>query len=73
MHIAMVINEYGSITGLVTLEDLLEEIVGEISDEYESTQEKIIPLKQGGWLVDAALPLDEVAELLKITFEQKTL
>jgi magnesium and cobalt exporter, CNNM family len=69
MHIAMVINEYGSITGLVTLEDVLEEIVGEISDEYESTQEKIIPLKQGGWLVDAATPLDELSDLLRITFE----
>ncbi len=69
MHIAMVINEYGSITGLVTLEDVLEEIVGEISDEYESAQEKIIPLKQGGWLVDATIALDELSDLLHVTFE----
>lgn len=69
MHIAMVINEYGSITGLVTLEDVLEEIVGEISDEYEAAQEKIIELKQGGWLVDAAVSLDELEDILHITFE----
>jgi len=68
-HIAMVTNEYGSITGLITLEDILEEIVGEISDEYEATQEKIIPLKQGGWLIDASMPLSEVSEVLEITFE----
>lgn len=71
MHIAMVINEYGSVTGLVTLEDVLEEIVGEISDEYESAQEKIIPLKQGGWLVDATVALDDLTDVLKITFESE--
>lgn len=70
-HMAMVINEYGSITGLITLEDILEEIVGEISDEYESTQEKIIPLKQGGWLINASVPLSEVSDILDITFETK--
>ncbi|MCL4229495.1 hemolysin family protein [Candidatus Dependentiae bacterium] len=69
MHIAIVINEYGSITGLVTLEDLLEEIVGEISDEYESAEEKIVELKQGGWLVDASVALDELGEILRIEFE----
>jgi len=68
-HIAMVTNEYGSITGLVTLEDVLEEIVGEISDEYEEKPEKIIPLKQGGWLIDAGMTLNEIVELLQISFE----
>lgn len=69
MHIAIVINEYGSITGLVTLEDLLEEIVGDISDEYESAEEKIVELKQGGWLADASVALDELSEILNIEFE----
>ncbi len=69
MHMAIVINEYGSITGLVSLEDVLEEIVGEISDEYEEITEKIIPLQEGGWLVDASVDLESLSELLDITFD----
>lgn len=68
MHMAIVINEYGSTTGLVSLEDVLEEIVGEISDEYEEITEKIIPLQEGGWLVDASVDLESLSELLDITF-----
>ncbi len=69
MHIGMVINEYGGITGLVTLEDVLEEIVGEIRDEYETVKEKIVPLKQGGWLVDATIELNQLKVVLNTTFE----
>ncbi len=69
MHMAMVINEYGNVTGLVTLEDVLEEIVGEISDEYEEITEKIVPFQEGSWLVDASVDLDELSPLLGITFE----
>ena len=69
MHIAMVINEHGSITGLITLEDVLEEIVGELHDELEPKTEHIVQLKQGGWLVDASTPLEDVTDLLHITFE----
>lgn len=69
MHIAMVINEHGSITGLITLEDVLEEIVGELRDELEPKTEHIIQLKQGGWLAEASIPLEDVTDLLHITFE----
>jgi putative hemolysin len=71
MHIAMVINEFGGITGLVTLEDVIEEIVGEISDEYEAVTEKMVPLKNGGWLIDATIELEELSELLGIEFESE--
>jgi len=44
-------------------------ILGEIADEHESIAEKIIPLKQGGWLVDAGVDLEELTELLGVPFE----
>jgi putative hemolysin len=69
LHLAMVINEFGGIAGLVSLEDVLEEIVGEIADEHEAIPEMIIPLKQGGWLVDAAVDLEELTDLLGVPFE----
>jgi len=68
-HMAMVINEYGTISGLITLEDIIEEIVGEISDEYELIREKIVPLKKGGWLIDADVTLSEVSDRLPLTFD----
>ncbi len=68
-HIAMVLNEYGGIIGLVTLEDAIEEIVGDINDEHESTQEQIVPLEQGGWLVYAGIDLDELEKFLNIPFK----
>lgn len=67
-HIAMVINEQGSLTGLVTLEDLIEEIVGEISDEHESTIGKIMPMGEDEWLVDATITLEDLGTFLGITF-----
>lgn len=69
MHMAIVLNEYGSITGLVTLEDTLEEIVGDISDEYETPPEKIIALEKGGWLADATLDLESLKNTLGVPFK----
>lgn len=71
MHIAIVLNEHGIVTGLITLEDVLEEIVGEISDEHEPSEEKILALAQGGWLVDASIPLEELSQALHISFESE--
>ncbi len=69
MHMAIVLNEYGGVDGLVTLEDVLEEIVGPIVDEHELIIEPVIPLKEGGWLINASIPLEDLHELLKIKFE----
>lgn len=70
MHIALVLNEHGIVTGLITLEDVLEEIVGDINDEHEKTAyNKIIQCGNDSWFVDASISLDELTELLNIEFE----
>lgn len=69
MHMAMVVNEHGSLIGLITLEDILEEIVGEINDEHESSVEKIISLKENNWLIEGSTSLEEIEDLLGITFQ----
>ncbi len=66
LHIAMVINEEGALTGLVTLEDLIEEIIGEISDEHESTIGKIMQMGEDEWLVDATITLENLGKILGI-------
>jgi CBS domain containing-hemolysin-like protein len=65
-HMAVVIDEYGGTAGLVTLEDLLEEIVGEIVDEYDVEAPKVERLPGGGLRVSGGTPIDEVNELLEV-------
>jgi CBS domain containing-hemolysin-like protein len=63
-HLAMVSDEYGLVSGLVTLEDLLEELVGQIGDEHDRGSPDVVPLGDGRYRVDAALPITEVNEVL---------
>ena len=63
-HIAIVVDEYGAAAGLVTLEDLIEELVGEIRDEYDREDPMIEPLAGGNVRVNARLAVDELNEVL---------
>ncbi|QEE61398.1 HlyC/CorC family transporter [Salinibacterium sp. dk2585] len=62
-HLAMVVDEYGGIAGLVSLEDLIEELVGDISDEYDRTLRDVKDLGEGRYRVSARLAVDELGEL----------
>lgn len=62
-HLAIVVDEYGGTSGLITLEDVLEELVGEISDEYDVERPRVEILDGGKVKVDGALSIDEVNEL----------
>ena len=64
-HIAVVVDEYGGTAGLVTLEDLIEELVGEIVDEFDVEEPGVEDLGNGEVRVNARMPIDEVNDLLK--------
>lgn len=68
-NVALVLNEYGVTVGMITLEDLLEEIVGEIRDEYDEDEEDLIQkLSDNEYLVDASMKLDDINDALETTF-----
>jgi putative hemolysin len=67
-HLGMVIDEYGQVDGLVTLEDLLEELVGEIRDEYDQSEDPpFVKREDGSWLVDAMQAYDTVQQRLGLS------
>lgn len=69
MHLAIVVDEYGGTAGLVTIEDLLEEIVGEIQDEYDVEPQMIEPVSDNEVRVDARVSLDDINRLLNVNWQ----
>jgi putative hemolysin len=65
-HLALVADEYGGVSGLVTLEDCLEELVGEIVDEYDNETPNVVRLPNGEYLVDGRMPVSELNDELDI-------
>ncbi|WP_419819510.1 hemolysin family protein [Glaciibacter flavus] len=70
-HLAMVVDEYGGIAGLVTLEDLIEELVGDISDEYDRAVVQVEALAESRYRVSARLPVDELGELFGLDLDDE--
>ena len=68
-HLAMVVDEYGGIAGLVTLEDLIEELVGDISDEYDRENPDVVAVSEGVYRVSARLPTDELGDLFGLELD----
>jgi CBS domain containing-hemolysin-like protein len=69
-HMAIVLDEFGGTAGLVTLEDLVEEIIGEVADEFEAGQAESVRAVEGGWLIDSRASLAVLGERLDIAEEQ---
>ncbi len=70
-HIAIAIDEYGQTAGLITMEDILEEIVGDIQDEYDTEEEDIIVEQDGTYLVSGATTLADLSDVLDIELEDE--
>jgi CBS domain containing-hemolysin-like protein len=68
-HVAIVIDEYGGTAGLVTLEDLIEEIVGEIVDEYDTESAEAVELGDGSYRVSARMSIDDLGELFDLELD----
>jgi len=66
VHIAIVVDEYGGTSGLITIEDLIEEIIGDIQDEYDTETDLVEPQKDGSLLVDARANVEELEEYFEI-------
>jgi CBS domain containing-hemolysin-like protein len=69
-QIAVVVDEYGGTAGLVTIEDMLEEIVGEIRDEYDVESEPVVDEGNGRFLFNGKVDIDEVAQRLNVEIER---
>lgn len=70
-HIVIVLDEYGQTSGLVAMEDILEELVGNILDEHDVEEKEIVRLTTGGYLVNGLTELEDLEDILPIKFEKE--
>lgn len=68
IHIAMAIDEYGGVSGIVCMEDIIEEIVGDIQDEFDNEREDIVPISSNVWICDGRVDLDDLNETISSNF-----
>ena len=66
VHIAIAVDEYGGVSGIICMEDILEQIIGDIQDEFDNETEEILSLEEGVWLCDARVNLKDLEEELGI-------
>lgn len=71
VYMAILIDEYGGFSGIVTMEDLVEEIVGDISDEDDEIIENIIKTTEGNYIISGSIPLDDLNEALKLNLHSE--
>jgi len=71
VHVAFVVDEYGGTVGLVTLENILEELVGQIQDEFDQETPLLVKKNENTWLVDGALPLHDLADVMNEPLDEE--
>lgn len=69
VHIAIAVDEYGGVSGIVSMEDIIEEIVGDIQDEFDNETEDIVKIDDKSWLCDARASVEDIKEILNIEFD----